>query len=91
MKQGSPRLTGSLIEPLTPREGEILALLADFSLSNQEIADRLRVSLATVKIRLHRARGVLYGELRRNCRCYQNARGELMGERMALTRSRFER
>jgi RNA polymerase sigma-70 factor (ECF subfamily) len=49
-------------------------------LSNQEIADRLALSLGTVKIRLHRARATLYGELRRNCRCYQNERGELMGE-----------
>jgi RNA polymerase sigma-70 factor (ECF subfamily) len=49
-------------------------------LTNQEIADRLSLSLATVKIRLHRARALLYGELRRHCRCYRNARGELMGE-----------
>jgi hypothetical protein len=33
-----------------------------------------------VKIRLHRARALLYAELRRNCRCYRNERGELMGE-----------
>jgi RNA polymerase sigma-70 factor (ECF subfamily) len=49
-------------------------------LSNQEIADRLSLSLGTVKIRLHRARAVLHRELRRHCRCYQNERGELMGE-----------
>jgi len=49
-------------------------------LSNQEIAERLSLSLGTVKIRLHRARALLYGELRRNCRCYRNERGELMGE-----------
>jgi RNA polymerase sigma-70 factor (ECF subfamily) len=49
-------------------------------LSNQEIADRLSLSLGTVKIRLHRARGLLHGELRRDCRSYQNERGELMGE-----------
>ena len=46
----------------------------------QEIARRLGLSLATVKIRLHRARARLYDELRRNCRCYVNERGELMGE-----------
>ena len=49
-------------------------------LSNQEIADRLSISLGTVKIRLHRARALLHGELRRHCRCYRNERGELMGE-----------
>jgi DNA-directed RNA polymerase specialized sigma24 family protein len=55
--------------------------LSEFEdLSNQAIADRLSVSLGAVKIRLHRARSLLYGELRRNCRCYQNERGELMGE-----------
>ncbi len=56
-------------------------VLSEFEdLSNQEIADRLSLSLGTVKIRLHRARALLHGELRRNCRCYWNERGELMGE-----------
>jgi RNA polymerase sigma-70 factor (ECF subfamily) len=56
-------------------------VLSEFEdLSNQEIASRLALSLGTVKIRLHRARAKLYEELRRNCQCYQNDRGELMGE-----------
>ena len=64
-----------------PRPYYLVYALSEFEdLSNQEIAARLRLSLGTVKIRLHRARAVLYGELRRNCRCYQNERGELMGE-----------
>lgn len=55
-------------------------VLSEFEqLSNGEIARRLGLSLATVKIRLHRARARLYEELRRNCRCYVNERGELMG------------
>ena len=66
-------------DPLTPRELETLRLIAR-GMSNQEIADRLSLSVGTVKIRLHRARALLYGELRRNCRCYRNERGELMGE-----------
>ncbi len=65
-----------------PRSYYLVYALSEFEdLSNQEIANRLRLSLGTVKIRLHRARAVLYGELRRNCRCYRNERGELMGER----------
>ena len=56
-------------------------LLSEFEhLSNEEIARRLSLSLGTVKIRLHRGRAKLYEELRRNCQCYQNGRGELMGE-----------
>lgn len=38
----------ALPEPLSPRELEVLALLVD-GLSNQEIADRLIISLATAK------------------------------------------
>ena len=56
-------------------------VLAEFEhLPNAEIARRLQLSLATVKIRLHRARAKLHEELRRNCRCYYNERGELLGE-----------
>lgn len=49
-------------------------------LSDKEIAERLSITVGTAKIRLHRARTWLYEELRKNCRCYVNARGELMGE-----------
>jgi len=64
-----------------PRRYSLVYALSEFDdLSNQEIADRLHLSLGTVKIRLHRARAVLYGALRRNCRCYRDERGELMGE-----------
>ena len=56
-------------------------VLGEFEdLSNEEIARRLSLSLGTVKIRLHRARTRLNDELRRNCRCYYNERGGLMGE-----------
>ncbi len=64
-----------------PRRYYVVYALSEFEdLKNQQIADRLSLSLGTVKIRLHRARALLNGELRRNCRCYQNERGELMGE-----------
>jgi RNA polymerase sigma-70 factor (ECF subfamily) len=64
-----------------PRHYYVVYALSELEdLANQEIADRLSLSLGTVKIRLHRARALLYGELRRHCRCYRNERGELMGE-----------
>jgi RNA polymerase sigma-70 factor (ECF subfamily) len=64
-----------------PRQYYLVYALSELEdISNQEIADRLSLSLGTVKIRLHRARTLLHGELRRNCRCYQNERGDLMGE-----------
>jgi RNA polymerase sigma-70 factor (ECF subfamily) len=64
-----------------PRRYYVVYALSELEdLTNQEVAERLRLSLGTVKIRLHRARAVLYGELRRHCRCYRNERGELMGE-----------
>ncbi len=56
-------------------------VLSEFEhLSNADIARRLGISLGAAKIRLHRARAQLYEVLRRNCRCYVNERGELMGE-----------
>jgi RNA polymerase sigma-70 factor (ECF subfamily) len=64
-----------------PRDYYVVYALSEFEdLTNVEIARRLSLSLGTVKIRLHRARAKLFEQLRRNCRCYQNARGELMGE-----------
>jgi RNA polymerase sigma-70 factor (ECF subfamily) len=64
-----------------PRNYYAVYVLSEFEdLSNEDIARRLSLSLGTVKIRLHRARARLYEELRRNCQCYYNGRGELMGE-----------
>lgn len=64
-----------------PRRYAVVYALSEFEeLTNKEIADRLSVTLGTVKIRLHRARTQLHDELRRRCRCYRNERGELMGE-----------
>ena len=53
----------SLIEPLSARELEILRLIAD-GLTNQEIADRLVLSLPTIKWHT----GNLYGKLGVNSR-----------------------
>ncbi len=73
------------VRRLPRRYYAVYALSELEELTNQEIADRLSLSLGTVKIRLHRARALLYGELRRRCRCYQNERGELMGEPVSST------
>ncbi len=56
--------------------------LSEFEkLSEKAIAKRLALPLETVKMRLHRARAKLYDQLRMNCRCYHNERGEFMGDR----------
>ena len=68
------------VRQLPPSYFEVYVLSEFDELSNEEIARRLHVSLGAVKIRLHRARQRLYEELRRNCSCYVNTRGELMGE-----------
>jgi RNA polymerase sigma-70 factor, ECF subfamily len=68
------------VNRLPPEHYEAYVLAEFEHLPNAEIARRLAVSLDTVKIRLHRARARLHEELRRNCRCYYNQRGELMGE-----------
>jgi RNA polymerase sigma-70 factor (ECF subfamily) len=68
------------VQQLPPSGYEVYVLSEFDHLANDAIARRLGLSLATVKIRLHRARARLYEELRRNCRCYYNERGELMAE-----------
>lgn len=68
------------VRRLPPTYYEVYVLSEFEHLSNEDIAHRLSLSLGTVKIRLHRARTKLNEELRRNCRCYHNERGELMGE-----------
>jgi DNA-directed RNA polymerase specialized sigma24 family protein len=64
-----------------PRRYSLVSALSELEdLTDRETAHRLSLSLGVVKIRLHRARALLHGELRRHCRCYRNERGELMGE-----------
>lgn len=65
---------------LPPDFYEVYVLSEFDHLENAEIARRLSLPLSTVKMRLHRGRARLYDELRRNCRCYVNERGELMGD-----------
>jgi LuxR family maltose regulon positive regulatory protein len=61
---------GNLSEPLTVREGEVLRLLAA-GLSNQEIAERLVISLSTIKTHITR----IYGKLDVNSRTQAIAKG----------------
>lgn len=68
------------VRRLPPTYYQVYVLSEFDDLSNAEIADRLSLPVGTVKIRLHRARARLYEELRRNCQCYHNERGELMAE-----------
>jgi LuxR family maltose regulon positive regulatory protein len=63
-----------LIEPLSRRELEVLRLIAD-GLTNQEIADRLVLSLPTVKWHT----GNLYGKLGVNSRTQAAARARELG------------
>jgi LuxR family maltose regulon positive regulatory protein len=64
----------SLIEPLTERETEVLALIAE-GLSNREIAQRLFISLSTVK----RHNANIYGKLAVNNRTRAVARAREVG------------
>ena len=68
------------LKKLPPSYLEVYVLSEFDELSDGEIAHRLSLSLGAVKIRLHRARARLHGELRHQCQCYRNERGELMGE-----------
>ena len=63
-----------VVEPLTPREIEILSLLAE-GLSNREIAQRLFISLSTVK----RHNATIFGKLAVNSRTQAIARGRDLG------------
>lgn len=65
---------GSLIEPLSDREREVLRLLAD-GLSNKEIAARLIISLATVKTHIAN----IYQKLEASSRTQAVARAEVLG------------
>jgi LuxR family maltose regulon positive regulatory protein len=66
--------TSLLVEPLTRRESEVLRLIAD-GLKNQEIADRLVISVATVKRHITN----IYGKLGVSRRIQAVARAQELG------------
>jgi RNA polymerase sigma-70 factor, ECF subfamily len=68
------------VEKLPEKYYEIYVLDEFEGLSNQEIADKLSISIDTVKIRLHRARTELHELLRKNCSCYSDKNGNIMCE-----------
>jgi RNA polymerase sigma-70 factor, ECF subfamily len=67
----------NFIEKLPENYRTILVLSELEGLKNHEIAKILRVSLDTVKIRLHRARAKLKEELQTHCSFYHDERNEL--------------
>lgn len=67
------------VEALPPNYYDVYVLSELLELTNEEIAERLSLTLGTVKIRLHRARARLHEQLRRDCQCFTSDRGELMG------------
>ncbi|MBK8479352.1 MAG: RNA polymerase sigma factor [Opitutaceae bacterium] len=66
---------------LAPEHRVVIELKDLEGLSNPEIADRLGVSVANAKIRLHRARQALRGELERGCDFYHNEDNALACDR----------
>ncbi len=72
---------------LPPAYHEVYVLSEFEDLSDNDIANRLSISRGAVKIRLHRARTRVVEALRRDCQCYRNRRGELMGEPVSFTPS----
>jgi len=63
-----------VVEALSEHYREVLALSEFEGLANADIADILGVSLDTVKIRLHRARGRLKKALEDRCTLYHDER-----------------
>lgn len=71
----------SIIDGLPPASRTVLVLNELEGLTNKEIAEVLRVTVETVKIRLHRARSRLRKELETHCTFYRDERNELACDR----------
>ncbi len=69
------------VRKLPPRYYEVYACSEFEELTDSEISKKLALPLNTIKMRLHRARQMLYEELRAHCQCYHSKNGELLGHR----------
>lgn len=67
----------NFIEALPGDYRTVIVLSEVEGLKDQEVAEILGVTLSTVKIRLHRARERLRGELATHCSFHRDERGEL--------------
>jgi RNA polymerase sigma-70 factor (ECF subfamily) len=67
----------SFIEKLPDNYRAVIILSELEGLKNKDIAEILKISLDTVKIRLHRARGQLRKKLESNCSFYRSDKNEL--------------
>ncbi|ACH38713.1 RNA polymerase sigma factor [Citrifermentans bemidjiense Bem] len=72
-----------MVDGLPEKLREVLVLSEFEGLSNAEIADVLKASLDTVKIRLHRARKALREAMGAGCDFYRDERNQLMCDRKA--------
>jgi RNA polymerase sigma-70 factor (ECF subfamily) len=72
-----------IVDSLPENYRTVLVLSDMEGLTNAEICEVLRLSLETVKIRLHRGRKRLQKELETNCHFYRDERNELACDRKA--------
>lgn len=84
IRQEMNRCIRNYIEQLPEDYGTVLVLSEVEGFKNREIAEILEVSLATVKIRLHRARARLKESLGRHCNFYLDERSELACDRKEI-------
>ena len=68
---------GQFVDRLPANHRSVVMLSEQEGLMNQEIAEALRLTVDTVKIRLHRARARLRKELGSGCTFSRDARNEL--------------
>ncbi len=68
---------GQFVDRLPANYRSVVILSEQEGLTNQEIAETLRLTVDTVKIRLHRARARLKKELGNGCNFYRDERNEL--------------
>ena len=66
----------AFVEKLQQNFRTVLVLSELEEMKNSEIAEILGIPLATVKIRLHRARAALKNELQTHCEFYRNEQNE---------------